>query len=150
VDSMGCPLSIKKDRDGDGVYDYLDKCPKTPKDAKVNDKGCWVLKNVEFDTDKWNIKPRYQSDLDEVSTVMKQNPSLKVEIHGHTDNVGTEKYNKGLSKKRALSVMDYLLKKGILAKSLSWSRHWFSKPIASNETEEGRVRNRRVEIHPVR
>ena len=146
VDSKGCPL----DTDKDGVYDYLDKCPKTPKDAKVNDKGCWVLKNVEFDTDKWNIKPHYQSDLDEVSTVMKKNPSLKIEIHGHTDNVGTENHNKVLSKKRALSVMDYLLKKGIMAKSLSWSRHWFSKPKASNETEEGRARNRRVEIHPVR
>jgi hypothetical protein len=76
VDAKGCPL----DADGDGVYDYLDKCPNTPQGANVDSRGCWVLKGVHFDTAKWNLRAEAFSILDEVISILKKNPSLKVEV----------------------------------------------------------------------
>ncbi len=145
VDARGCPL----DSDGDGVPDYLDRCPRTPKCAKVNDAGCWECKNVEFDFDKWDIKPEYYSELDKVIDCINQNPSIKIEIQGHTDNIGTSKYNQGLSEKRANSVMNYFIKKGIEKRSLSAIGYGLTRPIASNKTKEGRAKNRRVELKPI-
>jgi|Deesub1362A_J573_1020465.scaffolds.fasta_scaffold00178_12 OOP family OmpA-OmpF porin len=145
VDSKGCPL----DRDGDGVYDYLDECPNTPKGAQVNAKGCWVLRNVEFDTDKWEIKPVYYPILNRVVEILKANPTLRVEIQGHTDNRGTRAYNLKLSENRAKAVKDYLVKKGIHPSRLFVKGYGFSQPVASNATAEGRAVNRRVQIKPM-
>ncbi|MCK4728995.1 MAG: OmpA family protein [Desulfobacterales bacterium] len=145
VNRQGCPL----DTDGDGVYDYLDQCPSTPHGAKVNDKGCWVLERVQFDTGKWDIKPRAYAALDEVVAVLERNPTLYVEIEGHTDSVGAEAYNQKLSENRAKAVMEHLVKKGIQPERLSSAGYAFSRPIASNDTQEGRARNRRVELTPV-
>ena len=139
-----------KDSDGDGVFDNEDKCPGTPKGATVNEYGCWVIKNVQFDFDKSNIKPQYHADLDQVVTVLEQNPTLSVEVQGHTDNVGTEQYNQKLSERRAMSVMNYLASKGIAKDRLSASGYGFSKPAATNETEEGRAINRRVQLDPIK
>jgi OOP family OmpA-OmpF porin len=150
VDSVGCPL----DTDGDGVYDYRDQCPNTPKGARVNEVGCWVLKdedlkNVEFDFDKWNIKPQYYSSLDHVVMILKENPGLRVEVQGHTDSIGSDAYNQGLSEKRAMAVMKYLTGKGIAEDRLTAVGYGESKPITSNETDEGRARNRRVQLKPL-
>ena len=145
VDTKGCPL----DSDGDGVPDYLDQCPRTPAGATVNEVGCWVCKGLEFDFDKWNIKPRYYPILDEAADCMNQHPYLKVEIQGHTDNIGTQEYNQKLSEKRAGEVMNYFLKKGISQERLSTMGYGFSKPIASNDTPEGRAMNRRVQLKPI-
>jgi OmpA-OmpF porin, OOP family len=139
-----------KDSDGDGVFDNVDKCPGTPKGAKVNEFGCWVIKNVNFDFNKSNIKPQFYPGLDEVVTVLKQNPTLTVEVQGHTDNVGTQKYNQNLSEKRAISVMNYFVSKGIAKDRLSASGYGFSKPVTTNETEEGRATNRRVQLNPIK
>lgn len=145
VDAQGCPL----DTDGDGVYDYLDKCPGTPVGAKADARGCWVLKGVTFDTGKSSIKPLSFPILDEVVLIMKKNPGLKVEVQGHTDNRGDEKYNQKLSENRARSVMEYIKKEGIEQHRLSFVGYGFSKPAASNSTAEGRAQNRRVELNPI-
>jgi OOP family OmpA-OmpF porin len=145
VDETGCPL----DSDGDGVPDYQDKCPKTPTGAKVNEAGCWVLKGIQFDTNQSIIKPAMYSILDEVVGVLEKNPDLKVEIQGHTDNIGSADYNMKLSEMRASAVMDYIVKKGIEADRLSAKGYGLTVPIASNETPEGRAMNRRVQLNPV-
>ena len=145
VDGVGCPL----DSDGDGVPDYLDQCPRTPKGATVNEVGCWVCKGVEFDFDKWDIKPQYYPNLDEAVKCMEQHSSIHVEIQGHTDNIGTEEYNQRLSEKRAKAVMDYFVKEGITQERLSAVGYGLSRPVATNETPEGRAMNRRVQLKPI-
>lgn len=145
VDTKGCPL----DSDGDGVPDHLDQCPGTPQSAKVNENGCWVLEQVRFDTGKQDIRPESFPALDRVADVLKQNPNVRVVIEGHTDNVGRKAYNQKLSKNRAQAVMEYVLQKGIGADRLSSVGYGISKPIASNETAEGRARNRRVQLTPI-
>ena len=145
VDSRGCPL----DSDGDGVYDYLDKCPGTPKGASVDARGCWIIKGVKFDTAKWDIKPASYRNLNEVADVLRKNPALKVEIEGHTDNRGAAAYNRNLSEKRAIAVMEYFIAKGIAPNRLTAVGYGFSKPAASNDTPAGRAQNRRVELTPI-
>lgn len=141
---------VTLDSDGDGVVDKLDKCPKTPEGAKVNKDGCWVLGNVLFDFDRYNIKPRFYHLLDEVAVVFEKNPDLRVRIEGHTDNVGPAAYNMKLSLKRAKAVMNYLIKKGVAKDRLSAEGYGLTQPIAPNSTEEGRALNRRVELTPIR
>ena len=150
VDEKGCPL----DSDGDGVPDYLDRCPRTPKGARVNEVGCWVLKdkgmkNVQFDFDRWNIKPGYYPVLDRVVAILLENPGLKVEIQGHTCSMGAEAYNQGLSEKRAISVLNYLVKKGIAQERLTAVGYGESNPAFPNDTREGRSKNRRVQLRPM-
>jgi OmpA-OmpF porin, OOP family len=141
-----------KDSDGDGVFDREDKCPGTPKGATVDEFGCWVIKDVKFDFDKSNIKPEFYPGLDQVVKVLKENTNMKVkvEVQGHTDSVGTQQYNQKLSERRAMSVMNYLVSKGIARNRLSASGYGFSRPVATNETEEGRAKNRRVQLDPIR
>ncbi|MCF8083974.1 MAG: OmpA family protein [Deltaproteobacteria bacterium] len=138
------------DSDGDGVLDNQDKCPGTPKGAHVNKFGCWVLEEVLFDFDKHNIKPQYYSFLDQAAAVLKKNPDLKVQIEGHTDNMGSAAYNQKLSLKRAAAVMTYFVSKGIDKERLMAKGYGFSRPVATNETEEGRALNRRVQLTPIK
>jgi OOP family OmpA-OmpF porin len=137
------------DSDGDGVPDNLDKCPGTPKGARVNKFGCWVLDRVLFDFDKYNIKPQFYGFLDEAAMVFEKNPNLKVLIEGNTDNIGTAAYNMKLSLRRADAVRDYLVSKGVAKDRLSTVGYGFSRPIATNATEEGRALNRRVQLTPL-
>jgi len=108
-----------------------------------------VLGDVFFDFDKYNIKPRFYPELDAVVKVLNKNPSVKIRIEGNTDNIGTAKYNMGLSERRAKSIMEYLVKAGIDENRLSIIGYGFSKPIAANATPEGRALNRRVELTPL-
>lgn len=146
VDEKGCP----PDTDGDGVLDYLDKCPGTPKGAKVNSDGCWVLSDVNFDTDKSDIKPAFAARLDEVAEVLSQNPGLNIEIQGHTDNVASAAYNQKLSERRSAAVKAYLVDKGIAAERMTAEGFGLTQPIASNDTDEGRAKNRRVQLKPIK
>ena len=168
VDSNGCPL----DSDRDGVYDYLDKCPGTPAGVKVDQNGCpppppqvqkaappaaspvekaivekgRVKLNVEFDTNKAIVKPNYNSDINQLAIVMKKYTDLKITIEGHTDNVGGAKYNETLSRRRADAVKKILVDKhGIEASRLTAKGYGLTKPVATNDTKEGRQKNRRVE-----
>lgn len=145
VDSRGCPL----DKDGDGVPDCLDKCPGTPKGARVDNEGCWVIDEAFFDFDKRDIKPRFYPIFDAVAEVLNDNPSLRIVIEGHTDNLGTKVYNQRLSKERAEAVKRYLIKKGIESDRLTTVGYGFSMPKTSNETDAGRALNRRVKLEPL-
>ncbi|MBU1627577.1 OmpA family protein [bacterium] len=138
------------DSDKDGVIDDNDKCPGTPLGAKVDAEGCWRLQNVYFEFDSAKIKQVCEQSLDEVANVLKANPNVKVIIEGHTDSKGSDEYNLNLSQKRADSIKKYLVSKGIAAENLSTKGYGESKPIADNETDEGRAKNRRIELTVVK
>jgi len=147
VDAHGCPL----DSDGDGVPDYLDKCPNTPKGATVNKNGCWVYAAVVmFDFDSYKIKSGAFTMLNEGALILKKNPEVRIEIQGHTDNVGSAVYNMKLSESRAKAVVEYLIKKGIDPRRISAKGYGLTQPIAGNDTEEGRAKNRRVEFKRIK
>ena len=151
VDRTGCPKApapvTKPDSDGDGVPDDRDKCPNTPKGATVNADGCWAYQGeIFFDVNSSTVKSEAYPMLDEAVKVLRNNPDLNVEIQGHTDNTGTAKYNLWLSQKRAESAMNYLVDKGIDPGRLTAKGYGFEQPVASNDTPEGRAKNRRVEF----
>ena len=104
------------------------------------------LDNILFDFDRFELKSQYYSDLDEIAAVLKQNPNAKIEIKGHTDNIGTAAYNQKLSVKRAVTVNNYFVQKGIEKDRLFPKGFGFRVNRASNEEEAGRALNRRVEI----
>jgi outer membrane protein OmpA-like peptidoglycan-associated protein len=105
-----------------------------------------VLKNIFFDYDKATLRPESYAELNRVVTILNKQPKLKIEISGHTDNKGSFEYNKQLSKSRAKTVVDYLIEKGISTDRLTYEGYAFEKPIATNDTDEGRQLNRRVEF----
>ncbi len=105
-----------------------------------------VLNNIFFDVNKFDLKPESQVELDKLVQLLNDNPTLKVEISGHTDNVGTPADNLILSNNRAKSVVNYLVSKGIAADRLSYKGYGETKPVADNKTEEGRAMNRRTEM----
>jgi OOP family OmpA-OmpF porin len=137
------------DADGDGVLDPNDKCPNTPKGARVDERGCWVVGNVLFDLNKADIKKQYAYLLDEVAFVLKNNPNVKVEIQGHTCDRGKKDYNQKLSERRAESVKAYLIGKGIDKTRLTAKGYGLTKPAVPNTDEQARMKNRRVELHPM-
>lgn len=108
-----------------------------------------VLKNVFFDTDKFDLKPQSHAELDKLVAFLKLNKELKIELGGHTDNQGSSSHNLTLSDNRAKAVLNYLVSKGIKADRLSAKGYGDSKPIASNDTDEGRAQNRRTEFKVV-
>jgi len=152
VDATGCTL----DTDKDGIPDYLDKCPTIA--GTVENNGCptltkeveilfkKALQGIKFETGKSNIKSVSYPILDAVVKVMKENPSYKLIIGGHTDNVGGESMNMTLSKDRADAVSNYLIGKGVPPTRISSAGYGFSKPVDDNSTAAGRTRNRRVEL----
>jgi outer membrane protein OmpA-like peptidoglycan-associated protein len=157
VDTAGCP----GDLDHDGIPDNEDRCPDTPIGTRVDRNGCPMsekeselldtgtlrLDNVYFDTDKSTIKAESHAVLDEVGEILDKWPELRIEIGGHTDNTGTPAYNRDLSQARAEAVLDYLTSKYSLKKDQYTSKGYGeTKPVASNDTSEGRARNRRVEF----
>ena len=157
VDARGCP----KDSDGDGVWDGIDECPGTPAGANVDKRGCTVsakerelietgmirLENVYFDTGKSTIRSESHAPLDEVAGILNKYDDLKIEIGGHTDARGDAAYNQTLSEARAKAVRDYLISKHNLSGSrFSSTGYGESKPVASNDTESGMSKNRRVEF----
>jgi len=105
-----------------------------------------VLKNIFFDFNKSTLRPESKNELENLVQLMKENPTLKIEISGHTDNVGSAAYNKTLSQARAKAVVDYLIAAGISSDRMTSVGYGFDKPIASNDTDEGRQLNRRTEF----
>ncbi|GAN33795.1 MAG: VWA domain-containing protein [Candidatus Brocadia sp. AMX2] len=138
------------DSDGDGVYDKDDECPDTPKGAIVDSRGCWVVKGITFDYKKWAIKEEFNSNLSNIVDILQKNPDMHIRIEGHTDNIGSMEYNIDLSQKRAQAVKNYLVGKGIQESRVSTVGFGYKKPIAPNDTEEGRSLNRRAEIVPIK
>jgi len=103
-----------------------------------------VLKNVFFDTDRFDLKPQSQTELDKLIRLLNQNPSLQIAIEGYTDNVGSDSHNRELSEQRAKAVYNYLVSKNIDENRLIYKGYGESKPIADNDTEKGRATNRRT------
>jgi outer membrane protein OmpA-like peptidoglycan-associated protein len=104
------------------------------------------LNNIFFEFNKAELKSESFYELDNLVQILKDNSKMEIQISGHTDNIGNDEYNLKLSKDRAVSVLNYLISKGIDAKRLSCEGYGETKPIADNNTEEGRVLNRRVEF----
>jgi len=105
-----------------------------------------VLNNIFFDTGAAELRPESYAELGILYKLMVDNPSLKIEISGHTDNVGSAGLNQRLSERRARAVVDFLIDRGIDPERLTFKGYGFDRPIASNETAEGRQMNRRTEF----
>ena len=105
-----------------------------------------LLKNIYFEFDKAELMPRSYVELNKLLTIMKGNPTLCIEIAGHTDSDGSDDYNKNLSQKRAEAVMTFLKAQGVSAKRLQAKGKGEAHPIASNDSDEGKAENRRVEF----
>lgn len=145
------PPPPNPDLDGDGVPNERDKCPNTRKGAVVDLDGCEVeavieLEGVYFDFDKATIKPEGKAVLDQAAALLGKHERVVVEVAGHTDSVGSDAYNQGLSERRANAVKDYLVGKGVTATRLTARGYGESRPVASNDTDAGRAENRRVEL----
>lgn len=149
VNAKGCP--IDGDSDGDGVPDSIDKCPGTLKGFKVDAVGCIVeqtviLRAVNFDFSSDKLTSEARGTLDQLAQSLATQPGLELQIAGHTDSLGPASYNLTLSQKRANAVRAYLIAHGVGAARLKSEGYGEFNPIASNETEEGRAQNRRVEF----
>lgn len=152
VDNTGCSV----DSDKDGVSDDLDKCPTVPGTAENH--GCPVVKKevlqlfekalqgIKFETGKAIIKRESNPILDAVVKVMLENPTYKLLIGGHTDNVGTQASNMTLSKNRAEAVANYLIAKEVSPLRISATGFGDTMPVDDNKTAAGKARNRRVEL----
>ena len=117
----------------------INDCPKCPTLVTI-------ILNVEFDTDRAVVKDKYRGEVKKVADFMKTYPNTTAVIEGHTDNVFTAEYNQKLSQDRADSVRQYLISNfGIKASRLTSVGYGLTRPIASNNTEEGRQKNRRVQ-----
>ncbi|MES2559026.1 MAG: OmpA family protein [Bacteroidota bacterium] len=106
----------------------------------------WISNNVYFEKNKAEILAESQTFLNEIIVYFRKNPSLSVEISGHTDQTGDEKANMFLSENRAKAIVNYLVENGVQSERLKWKGYGGSMPIADNNTEEGRKKNRRVEF----
>jgi OmpA-OmpF porin, OOP family len=113
---------------------------------RVKEGSIAILENIFFDHDKYDLKDRSITELQKITRFLIENDQLRVEIGGHTDNSGSSAYNQQLSEKRAQSVYTYLINNGVDAKRLTLRGYGAERPIASNETNEGRERNRRIEF----
>ncbi len=105
-----------------------------------------VINNVFFDTDKSMLKPESNAELQVLAQFLRDNADVRIEIGGHTDNTGSEERNLELSQNRAKAVYDFLISSGINSSRLSYKGYASSKPIADNDTDEGRAKNRRTEF----
>ena len=147
----GCP-----DMDGDGVADDEDRCPETKGTALG--KGCpeiapidqevlaRAVRDVHFETAQATLLAASYPVLDEVASLMQRYPDYSLRISGHTDNTGDDKMNLDLSKRRAKTCYEYLVGKGVSKSRISSDGYGETRPIASNDTPEGREQNRRVEF----
>jgi outer membrane protein OmpA-like peptidoglycan-associated protein len=163
-DEDGCP---EKDADKDGILDVDDACPlvKGVKNEDPAKNGCppekkkkifvgrneiQLLEPIQFEYNKSTILEVSYPILDEVVALMKERETLRLGIYGHTDNQGAADYNKRLSDRRAASVVKYIVGKGISGNRLESEGFGMERPVADNETEEGRAKNRRVEFKILR
>ena len=149
VDANGCAL----DSDRDGVADYKDKCPNTPAGRQVDENGCkYVLKHTEEITLKVNfssnssvVKDSFLPEIEAVANFMKKYGAVTTVIEGYTDSTGAEDYNQALSQRRANAVMEILINRfNIAANRLTAVGYGEVRPVAVNDTNAGRLANRRV------
>lgn len=117
---------------------------------KIREGSTSVLQNIFFDVDKYELQEKSVTELHKITRFLQENPMVYVEISGHTDNSGSAAYNLQLSEKRASAVYDFLVKEGIAPERLVRKGYGSSRPIADNNDEAGRERNRRIEFRILR
>ncbi|MCF7802812.1 MAG: OmpA family protein [Candidatus Marinimicrobia bacterium] len=160
-DEDGCP---DLDNDGDGIPDTRDQCPDKPEtdNGYEDEDGCpdekpdqtlnirkekpVILDGVHFEFDSARLKPNSATILDYVAETLQNHPDMEVRISGHTDNIGSDSYNKWLSERRAVSVKQYLVEQGIKRARIETVGYGEERPIADNSSPDGREKNRRIEI----
>jgi len=151
VDASGCP----RDDDGDAVDDADDRCANTPPGVAVDAAGCPLPEEViltidsnvlTFAFDSAALDASARAALDTALAVIRDNDEVALDVVGHTDSQGTDAYNQGLSERRAQAAVAYLVSRGVPDGKLRALGRGESRPVASNATEEGRARNRRVEL----
>ena len=137
---------IDKDDDKDGVKNNLDKCPNTSFGIKVNKDGCveTLNLNINFNNNSTEINSTYKNELLKFANIMKKNKNMTALIEAHTDSKGSDEYNLNLSNRRAVSVVNELKSFGIEYTRLKAIGYGETQPIATNDTEEGKAKNRRV------
>ena len=147
-----------RDSDGDGVTDDLDRCPDTPAGMRVDATGCpkvtggmiEIQLTLEFDFDSARIRNEYLSERYKIDEFIAANPDaevVRIDLDGHTCNIGKKNYNYKLSRERALAVRDYLMGElGLAPDFFKINAYGEDRPTASNNTKEGRRRNRRVDV----
>jgi outer membrane protein OmpA-like peptidoglycan-associated protein len=162
VDSAGCPL----DTDGDGVHDGIDRCPDTPSDIRAVDaRGCPrapthpplfrpgrtepIVTGVAFELNSATLTVASHAILNRLADALLADEATRVEIGGYTDTSGDDAYNLALSERRAEAVQAYLIDRGVASDRLVARGYGEARPIADNDTAEGRARNRRVELRPI-
>ncbi|WP_092675188.1 OmpA family protein [Hymenobacter arizonensis] len=154
VDATGCPL----DRDGDGVPDFQDRCP--DRAGPASNRGCPEIKAeakkvlneatkyINFEFNKARLLPTSYPKLQELVKIMNEYPDYSLSIAGHTDNVGADTYNLGLSYDRAAAAKAYMLEQGIAIERIEARGYGKTKPIETNATKAGQALNRRVDFDP--
>jgi len=136
-------FSLDKNQVADSAYQI--DIPLQPLEANA----AVVLKNIFFESNKYQLKSESEAELNEVVQLMKENPTLRIQISGHTDNSGKATDNQVLSENRAKAVTNYLVAKGIAAARLTYKGFGDTQPIADNATPEGRAKNRRTELNVI-
>lgn len=155
------------DEDGDGVFDRRDRCPDTPANTPIDHHGCpmpqypaasvkpepaqseviTLSDDVLFAFNQSDLTPTAKSRLDALMSKFEDADVVSIKVIGHTDSVGSDAYNQALSERRASSVAEYLLSQGVVPNKVTSEGKGESQPIADNETEAGRAKNRRVDLH---
>jgi outer membrane protein OmpA-like peptidoglycan-associated protein len=156
------------DEDGDGVFDRRDRCPDTPANTPVSHMGCPLPQyppsqppaepaaqvitlddngQVMFAFDSAELTPAAQQRLQSLLPTLNEPAVMRVRVVGHTDSVGSDSYNQGLSERRASSVAEYLIGQGLAPNKVTSQGRGESEPVTENDTDEGRAHNRRVELH---
>ncbi|POA78808.1 OmpA family protein [Pseudomonas sp. DP16D-R1] len=157
------------DEDGDGVFDRRDRCPDTPANTPVDHRGCPLPQypasvkpaepaqsevitlsdagDVLFAFNQSELTPTAKSQLDSIMGKLEDADVVSIKVVGFTDSVGSDANNQALSQRRASSVAEYLLSQGVAPNKITSEGKGESQPVADNETDEGRAKNRRVELH---
>lgn len=161
-DDDGCP---DPDNDNDGISDLADECPDEPEtdngyrdedgcpdepgeNVRVTDGNVVLNHKIHFETGKAKLQSRSHSVLDQLADLLQHHPGIELlRIEGHTDDQGSKKMNRDLSQRRAEAVRNYLVDAGVSPERLAASGFGESQPVASNDTEQGRAENRRVEFN---
>ena len=148
IDYTKCPKKISKpDKDRDGIEDFIDQCPNTPCEFSVDQYGCPIKATlkIHFETGSAIIKESSMTQVLNFARFLLNNKGSFVKIIGHTDNVGSDAYNMSLSQRRAQSVANKLIEYGVSPARISTIGMGERSPVASNNTAEGRAKNRRIE-----